>query len=109
MTLIRLALLALFLYLLWLRVRPHLKERARLKAAEPKLPQPKEERFGGKLPHEILGVAKGADAEVVLGAYRRLVHEHHPDRSATLAPAVQSEASDRTKAINWAYERLKKR
>jgi preprotein translocase subunit Sec63 len=107
--LIRLALLGVFLYLLWLRVRPHLKERAQLKGAQQKPSHPKEERLGGKLPHEILGVAKGADAEAVQSAYRRLVHEHHPDRSATLASDVQSEASDRTKAINWAYERLKKR
>jgi hypothetical protein len=109
-TLIRLILLGVFGYLLYLRVRPHLGAKPQLEGGpKPKPPAKKEERFEGKLPHEILGVARDADTDAVQKAYFKLVHEHHPDRSATLSPAVQTEASDRTKAINWAYERLKKK
>lgn len=111
MTLLRFILLAVFGYLLYLRVRPYLKAKPALEGApKPKpLPPSQEERWGGKLPHEILGVPRDADADTIQKAYFKLVHEHHPDRSATLSAAVQSEASDTTKAINWAYERLKKR
>ncbi len=111
MTLIRLILLGVFGYLLYLRVRPYLKANPELAGQKkPKrLSEKKEERYAGRLPHEILGVARDADAEAVQKAYFKLVHEHHPDRSATLSADVQGEASDRTKALNWAYERLKKR
>jgi hypothetical protein len=110
-TLIRIILLGVFGYLLYLRVRPYLNAKPELEGhKKPKpLPPKKEDRLDGKLPHEILGVERDADGDAVQKAYLKLVREHHPDRSATLSPAVQSEASDRTKAINWAYERLKKR
>lgn len=110
MTLIRLILLGVFGYLLYLRVRPYLKADPKLEGGGGKpLPPKKEERLDGKLPHEILGVARDADGEAVQKAYLKLVREHHPDRAATSSLADQSAASDRTKAINWAYERLKRR
>lgn len=111
MTLIRIILLGVFGYLLYLRVRAYLKANPELEGAPKSKPlgPKKEERFDGRLPHEILGVARDADGEAVQKAYLKLVREHHPDRAATSSAAIQSEASDRTKAINWAYERLKKR
>ena len=70
MTLIRLILLGVFGYLLYKGVRPYLKPKNKLDGAPtPKrLPQP--ERFDGKLPHEILGVAADAhpDAARVVSA-----------------------------------------
>lgn len=111
MTLIRLILLGVFGYIVYLRVRAYLKANPELegKAKAKPLPTKKEERLDGKLPHEILGVARDADADAVQKAYLKLVREHHPDRAATSSAALQTEASDKTKAINWAYERLKKR
>lgn len=34
-------------------------------------------------PHQVLGVAKGADAETVKRAYRRLAKQYHPDTSGS--------------------------
>lgn len=111
MTLLRFALLAILAYLVWRRLSPHVGSKRRV-ASAPR-PHPlsggSEERFEGKLPHEILGVSRESSAEAIHDAYLRLVREHHPDLAATLSPEVQARASARTKALNWAYERLKQR
>ena len=56
----------------------------------------------------ILGVARGATADEIRAAYRRLAREHHPDRH--LAQGVPSEfvrvAEARMAAINAAYATL---
>ncbi len=110
MSLLRVLLLGVLAYLIWLRVRPYLEKK--------KLPSPKKstrplpadsERLDGRLPHEILGVKLEASREEVHSAYLRLVREHHPDRAAQLGPEQEASASARTKAINWAYERMKGR
>ncbi len=51
--------------------------------------------------YDVLGVKKGADAEGLKKAYRKLAREAHPDK----APA-DSNAEARFKAINRAYEIL---
>jgi DnaJ-class molecular chaperone len=50
--------------------------------------------------YDILGVSKGASKEEIKKAYRKLALEHHPDRNKS------SDASDKFKEINEAYEVL---
>ncbi len=50
--------------------------------------------------YEILGVPKGADADEIKSAYRRLAKKYHPDLNKT------EEAAEKFKEINEAYEVL---
>ena len=52
--------------------------------------------------YEVLGVEKGADAETLKKAYRRLAMQHHPDKNPG-----DSEAEKRFKELNEAYDILK--
>ncbi|HHL39767.1 MAG TPA: molecular chaperone DnaJ [Deltaproteobacteria bacterium] len=52
--------------------------------------------------YKILGVDRDATQEDIKRAFRRLVHEHHPDKHKG-----DPEAEERFKAINEAYETLK--
>jgi curved DNA-binding protein len=53
--------------------------------------------------YEVLGVARTASADDIKRAYRQLARKHHPD----LQPAAErSEAAERLKEINEAYEVL---
>lgn len=52
--------------------------------------------------YEVLGVAKGADADTIKKAFRKLAMEHHPDRNAG-----DKEAERKFKELNEAYDVLK--
>jgi molecular chaperone DnaJ len=52
--------------------------------------------------YEILGVARGADAEAVKKAYRKLALQHHPDRNAG-----DKDSEDKFKEATEAYEVLR--
>ena len=55
-----------------------------------------------------LGVAKGAGAEEVSAAYRKLAQIHHPDKVANLEPEVREYSEQRMKEINAAYAEFKR-
>jgi hypothetical protein len=55
-----------------------------------------------------LGVAKGAGAEEISAAYRKLAQTHHPDKVANLEPEVREYSEQRMKEINAAYSELKR-
>jgi DnaJ family protein C protein 3 len=56
--------------------------------------------------YKVLGVSRDADERDIKRAYRKLVKEHHPDKSA--AKGVPKEvAQAKIAAINEAYETLK--
>ncbi len=52
--------------------------------------------------YEVLGVERGASAEAIKQAFRRLALKHHPDRN----PSNKKEAEERFKEISEAYEVL---
>jgi len=52
--------------------------------------------------YEVLGVAKGASADEIKQAFRRLALRHHPDRN----PSNKKEAEEKFKEISEAYEIL---
>jgi hypothetical protein len=66
----------------------------------------REARLGSA--RKVLGVAKGASAEQISAAYRKLARTHHPDKVANLAPAVRDRSERRMKEINAAYTELKR-
>ena len=63
----------------------------------------------GPSPFEVLGLEREATDEQVEAAWRRLIMENHPDRVAKLDPAIQELAAQRTKAINKAYQQIRRR
>lgn len=59
-------------------------------------------------PWEELGLeADASDAEVEQ-AYRRLMSQYHPDRVAGAAPELRAQAERRARAINAAYDRIRR-
>ena len=55
---------------------------------------------GEKNPYDILQVHNDAEKEVIDAAYRSLSRKYHPDINKS------SNASEKMKEINWAYEIL---
>src|SRR5688500_4885384 len=50
--------------------------------------------------YEVLGVDRGADADAIKKAYRKLAMQYHPDRNS------DADAAERFKEANRAYEVL---
>lgn len=81
--------------------RQYRQERAR-KEPTRELP-PKDET-----PYTVLNVSPDASWEEISAAYREMVQKYHPDKVAGLAPEYLVIAEKRMKAINAAYEQLKR-
>lgn len=58
--------------------------------------------------YEILGIRPSASAEEVKAAYRKLAMENHPDRVASLGPELVKVAEEKFKAIQEAYDEVRR-
>lgn len=59
-------------------------------------------------PYLILGLSRRATEEEVKKAYRKEMGLYHPDRVAHLGPELQKVANQKARAINQAYDTIKK-
>ena len=59
-------------------------------------------------PYRVLGVKPGDDEETIRKAYRSLLGKYHPDRVQHLGEEFGEIALRRTKAINLAWQRIRK-
>jgi DnaJ like chaperone protein len=57
---------------------------------------------------EILGISPGSDVEEIKAAYRQLSMKNHPDKVASLGPEFVRVAEERFKAIQEAYEEIRR-
>ena len=57
-------------------------------------------------PHwsSVLEIPRGADADQIREAYRRLISQYHPDKVASLGRELQELAEAKSKAITIAYQ-----
>jgi hypothetical protein len=62
-----------------------------------------------KSPYEVLGVTPRASLSEITTAYHELARRNHPDKVANLDPEFRELAERRMKAINEAYQELKRR
>jgi uncharacterized membrane protein YkvA (DUF1232 family) len=60
-------------------------------------------------PYEVLGVAKGASADEIKNAYRKLANKYHPDKVNYLGDEFKELANKRFKEIQEAYQELIKK
>ena len=58
--------------------------------------------------YKMLKLHYNASEEEIIGAYRKLVQQYHPDKVANLAPEFREVAERRIKEINAAYAQLKR-
>jgi len=59
-------------------------------------------------PYTVLNVSLNASWDEICAAYRKMAQMYHPDKVAGLAPEYREIAEKRMKAINAAYEQLKR-
>jgi hypothetical protein len=59
-------------------------------------------------PYQVLGVEAGADQGQIRQAYRRLAAQYHPDKVAHLGADLRRLAEQKFKAIQAAYDTLRR-
>ncbi|MGO1002808.1 MULTISPECIES: J domain-containing protein [Lysobacter] len=64
-------------------------------------------KLRGDNPYAVLGLSTDASDSEVDQAYRRLMAQYHPDRVTQAAPELRSQAEQRAREINRAYDRIK--
>lgn len=57
--------------------------------------------------YTVLGITEQASDEEVKRAYKKMAIQNHPDKVAHLGPDIQASATEKFKAINAAYEKIK--
>lgn len=59
--------------------------------------------------YQVLGVTRDASIDTIKLAYRRLIKQHHPDKfsAADASPAEIRKATEKTREITAAYERIR--
>jgi hypothetical protein len=62
---------------------------------------------GPKDPYTVLGLSRGASAQEIREAYRRLASQYHPDKVIHLGHEFRELAEIRFKEIQAAYQELK--
>lgn len=58
--------------------------------------------------YAILNVSPRDDIETIKKAYRELAVKYHPDKVSNLGPEIQELAEEKFKAINHAYQQIRK-
>jgi uncharacterized protein len=58
---------------------------------------------------DVLGVPENATMEVIHRAYRQLMSQYHPDKTASLGPELRELAERKAKEINAAFDHVRKR
>ena len=59
-------------------------------------------------PYRILEVSKSASNDQIKKAYRKMANKYHPDKVSHLGKEMQELAEEKFKAVNDAYQHLKK-
>ena len=58
--------------------------------------------------YDIIGVSKNASNDEIKRAYRKMANKYHPDKVSHLGKEMQAAAEEKFKAVNNAYQQLKK-
>jgi len=66
-------------------------------------------RRGGPDPYMVLDVDPSADDETIRRAWQRLVSQYHPDKLEGVAPELRSQADEKLREINRAYDLIQQR
>ena len=61
-----------------------------------------------KAPFRVLEISPDASDQEIKRAYRRMANKYHPDKVSHLGKEMQSSAEEKFKAVNNAYQQLKK-